>query len=76
MPSISSTVKVQGYIDGVLEINQYMVPADIGTWNADFTGSGLATVKIVIDSKDYQEFAVDFDSGLYIMSADYSKDFE
>lgn len=76
MPSISSTVRVQGYIDGVLKINQYMVPADIGTWNADFTGSGLATVKIVIDSKDYQEFAVDFDSGLYIMSADYSKDFE
>ncbi len=76
MPKITQTVRVQGYIDGVLEINQYIVPADIGTWNAEFTGSGLSTVKIVLDGKDYQEFAIDFDSGLYIMSADNSKEFE
>ncbi len=76
MPKITETVRVQGYIDGVQELNQYIVPADIGTLNVDFTGSGLSTVKIVIDGKDYQEFAVDFDSGLYIMSADNSKEFE
>ena len=60
----------------ILEVSEFAIPADIKTWNAQFTGSGLQTVKITINGKDYQEFAVDFDSGYYIMSADYSKDFK
>lgn len=76
MPEIKENVKIEGFLDGFLEVSEFAIPADIKTWNAQFTGSGLQTVKITINGKDYQEFAVDFDSGYYIMSADYSKDFK
>lgn len=75
MPEIKETTRVQGYLDGILAVNEYLIPADLKTWNVEFTGSGLQTVKITLGGKDYQEFAVDFDSGNYMMSADHSKDF-
>ena len=50
-------------------------PKEVGSWKASFTGEGVSNIKILIDSKLYQEFSLDFENNTYKILTDNSANF-
>lgn len=73
--SINEICTVQATQDGVEKHRELLNPKEVGSWKASFTGEGVSNIKILIDSKLYQEFSLDFENNTYKVLTDNSSSF-
>ena len=73
--SINEICSVQATQDGIEKHRELLNPKEVGSWRASFTGEGVSNIKILIDSKLYKEYSLDFENNTYKVLTDNSDSF-
>jgi len=63
--TITGSIKIDAYIDGIKEKTEEVLPSDLGyKWAIEIKGTGTKKLKIMIDGELYAEYSINLETGV------------
>ncbi|MEG0898566.1 MAG: Stk1 family PASTA domain-containing Ser/Thr kinase [Oscillospiraceae bacterium] len=76
LPKIDEVVSIQAMVDGIIQQEEMLNPAETGEWKPIFEGLETSNIQIIINKKVYQVYTLNFETKTYKVEEDLSGEFK
>ncbi|MEF9982938.1 MAG: Stk1 family PASTA domain-containing Ser/Thr kinase [Oscillospiraceae bacterium] len=76
LPPIDEVVSIQAMVDGIIQQEEMLNPAETGEWKPIFEGLETSNIQIIINKKVYQVYTLNFETKTYKVEEDLSGEFK